>query len=50
MLQYNYLSLDQSDVIVPENTVRDLGVIFNREGNFNNHISCDLVFGQICLR
>ena len=36
---YTYLSPDLSDVIIPEDTVGDLGVTFNKDGNFNNHIS-----------
>ena len=36
---YTYLSPDLSDVIIPEDTVRDLGVTFNKDGNFSNHIS-----------
>ena len=38
MCQYNYLSPDQSDIITPNFTVSDLGVTFNRDGNFNDHI------------
>ena len=39
MEHYTYLSPDLSDVIVPEDTVRDLGVIFNKDRNFSNHIN-----------
>ena len=37
--QYNYIAPRNSEVITQNNVVRDLGLLVNPEGNYNNHIS-----------
>ena len=38
-LQYNYLALGNNEIISQNQVVRDLGLLVNPEGNYNDHIS-----------
>ena len=37
--EYIYMSVDCEEPIVPDENVRDLGVIINHNGNYNDHIN-----------
>ena len=37
--QYNYLTPGNNDLILPCNVVRDMGVLINSSGTYNDHVA-----------